>query len=91
LILLDADPEVVRIASQPFWLHWHDGRRKQCHAPEYFVRLADGRCRVVDVRAGDRIDEAAAESFAASHQDVAARLLEVFHERSAAGRGHRGG
>ncbi|WP_030061849.1 MULTISPECIES: TnsA-like heteromeric transposase endonuclease subunit [Streptomyces] len=66
LILLDADPEVVGIASQPFWLHWHDGRRKRRHAPDYFVRLADGRGRVVDVRAGDRIDEAAAESFEAT-------------------------
>jgi hypothetical protein len=72
LILLDADPEVVRIASQPFWLHWHDGRRKQRHAPDYFVRLADGRCGVVDVRAGDRIDEAAAESFAATERACAA-------------------
>lgn len=66
LILLDADPEVAGIASQPFWLHWHDETRKRRHAPDYFVRLADGRGRVVDVRAGDRIDEAAAESFAAT-------------------------
>ncbi|MFQ6852993.1 TnsA-like heteromeric transposase endonuclease subunit [Streptomyces sp. 35M1] len=63
LILLDADPSVVGMASQPFWLHWHDGTRKRRHAPDYFVRLADGRGRVVDVRAGDRIAEAAAESF----------------------------
>lgn len=66
LILLDADPEVVGIASQPFWLHWHDGRRKRRHAPDYFVRLADGCGRVVDVRAGDRVDEVAAEAFAAT-------------------------
>ncbi|MFC8075189.1 hypothetical protein ACFUN8_06585 [Streptomyces sp. NPDC057307] len=54
LILLDRDPEVVGVASQPFWLHWHDGQRPRRHAPDYFVRLADGRARVVDVRAGDR-------------------------------------
>jgi len=63
LILLDRDPEVVGIASQPFWLHWHDGKRRRRHAPDFFVRLGDGRGRVVDVRAGDRIDRAAAESF----------------------------
>jgi hypothetical protein len=68
LILLDAGPEVVGMASQAFGLHWHDGRRKQRHAPDYFARLADGRGRVVNIRAGDRIDEAAAESFAATER-----------------------
>lgn len=72
LILLDADSEVTGIASQPFWLHWHDGRRKRRHAPDYFVRLSDGRGRVVDVRAGDRIDAAAAESFEAMERACAA-------------------
>ncbi|MEU8465780.1 TnsA-like heteromeric transposase endonuclease subunit [Streptomyces sp. NPDC029003] len=33
-----------------------------------FVRLADGRARVVDVRAGDQIDEASAEAFAATER-----------------------
>lgn len=32
LPLLDFDPDVAGIASQPFWLHWHDGREKRCHA-----------------------------------------------------------
>lgn len=54
LILLYRDPQVVGIASQPFWLHWHDGGRRRQHAPDHFVRLADGRGRVVHVRAGDR-------------------------------------
>ncbi len=52
LTLLDFDPDVVGIASQPFWLHWHDGKEKPRHAPDYFVRLADGRARVVDVPSG---------------------------------------
>ncbi|MFF7191390.1 TnsA-like heteromeric transposase endonuclease subunit [Streptomyces sp. NPDC008222] len=65
LILMDRDPQVVGIASQPFWLHWHDGTRRRRHAPDYFVRLADGRGRVVDVRAADRVDDGAAESFEA--------------------------
>nr|WP_246083201.1 TnsA-like heteromeric transposase endonuclease subunit [Nonomuraea diastatica] len=46
LILLDFDPQVVGIASQPFWLHWRDGDARR-HAPDYFVRLADGRARVI--------------------------------------------
>nr|WP_246095047.1 TnsA-like heteromeric transposase endonuclease subunit [Streptomyces roseicoloratus] len=68
LILLDRDPDVVGVASQPFWLHWHDGERPRRHAPDYFVRLVDGRARVVDVRAGDQIDEASAEAFAATER-----------------------
>ena len=65
MILLDRDPQVVGIASQPFWLHWQDGTRRRRHAPDYFVRLADGRGRVVDVRADDQVDDGAAESFEA--------------------------
>ncbi|MFJ1827995.1 TnsA-like heteromeric transposase endonuclease subunit, partial [Streptomyces sp. NPDC088178] len=57
LILLDFAPDVVGIASQPFRLHWREGEEKRRHAPDYFVRLADGRARVVDVRAEDDVDE----------------------------------
>ncbi len=66
LILLDRDPQVAAISSQPFWLHWHDGVRARRHAPDYFVRLADGRARVVDVRAEDDMDEETREHFAAT-------------------------
>ncbi|ESQ02687.1 hypothetical protein B590_27084 [Streptomyces sp. PVA_94-07] len=66
LILLDRDPQVVAIASQPFLLHWHDGTRKRRHAPDYFVRLSDGRARVVDVRAADEMDGATREAFKAT-------------------------
>ncbi|MDJ0347550.1 TnsA-like heteromeric transposase endonuclease subunit [Streptomyces sp. H10-C2] len=68
LVLLDRDPQVTAIASQPFWLHWHDGVRKRRHAPDYFVRLADGRARVVDVRAQDDMDEDTRESFTATER-----------------------
>ena len=68
LLLMDRDRQVVGIASQPFWLHWHDGRRTRRHAPDYFVRLADGRARVVDVRAEDDMDDAAEEAFAATER-----------------------
>jgi hypothetical protein len=68
LILLDRDPRVVAVASQPFWLHWHDGVRKRRHAPDYFVRLSDGRARIVDVRAEDDMDEATREAFVATRR-----------------------
>ncbi|MCY0924357.1 TnsA-like heteromeric transposase endonuclease subunit [Streptomyces sp. H27-G5] len=68
LVLLDRDPQVTAIASQPFWLNWHDGVRKRRHAPDYFVRLADGRARVIDVRAEDDMDEETRESFAAAER-----------------------
>ncbi|MFB6718319.1 MULTISPECIES: TnsA-like heteromeric transposase endonuclease subunit [unclassified Streptomyces] len=51
LLLLDFDPDVAGIASQPFWLHWCGGDAKRRHMPDYFVRLADGRARPVDIRA----------------------------------------
>ncbi|MFI8520045.1 TnsA-like heteromeric transposase endonuclease subunit [Streptomyces sp. NPDC085481] len=51
------------IASQPFWLHWHDGERERRHAPDYFVRRADGSAGVVDVRADERIEPRDAEVF----------------------------
>jgi hypothetical protein len=59
-MLLDFDPAV---ASQPFWLHWRDGRRRRRHAPDFFARLADGTGVVVDVRAEDRIEPKDAEAF----------------------------
>jgi hypothetical protein len=63
LLLMDFDPEVVGIASQPFWLHWHDGERERRHAPDYFVRHTDGSALVVDVRADGRIEPKDAEAF----------------------------
>ncbi|MFF2897360.1 TnsA-like heteromeric transposase endonuclease subunit [Streptomyces sp. NPDC057966] len=63
LVLMDADPGVVGIASQPFWLYWHDGIRERRHAPDYFVRRADGSAAVVDVRADERIEPKDAEAF----------------------------
>lgn len=66
LILLDHDPQVVAVASQPFWLHWHDGTRKRRHAPDHFARLSDGGARIVDARAADEMDEATREAFDAT-------------------------
>jgi hypothetical protein len=71
LMLLDFDPAVTAVASQPFWLHWHDGRRSRRHAPDFFARLAGGTGVVVDVRADDRIGPRDAEAF-----EVTARACE---------------
>jgi hypothetical protein len=39
--MLDFDPEVVGIASEPFRLSWWEGRHRS-HVPDFFARLADG-------------------------------------------------
>jgi hypothetical protein len=44
LMLLDHDPAVVAVASQPFWLFWLVGEGKvRSHVPDYFARLATDR------------------------------------------------
>ena len=55
LMLLDFDPAVTAIASQPFWLSWTaaDGKARR-HAPDYFARRADGTAIVIDCRPEDR-------------------------------------
>ena len=68
LMLLDFDPAVSAVASQHFWLHWHDGRRSRRHAPDFFARLADGTGLVIDVRADDRIEPRDAEAFEVTAQ-----------------------
>jgi hypothetical protein len=65
VMMLDFDPQVVGIVSQPFWLYWHDGRRRRRHCPDYFVRRSDDSAMVVDVRAEDCIEPRDAEAFAA--------------------------
>jgi hypothetical protein len=54
---------VTAVSSQPFWLHWYDGRRARRHAPDFFARLADGTGVVIDVRPDDRIGPRDAEAF----------------------------
>jgi hypothetical protein len=55
LMLLDFDPAVVGIASQPFWLFWttEEGKARS-HAPDYFARRRDGSGVVVDCRPLER-------------------------------------
>jgi hypothetical protein len=66
MMLLDFSPRVRAFSAQPFWLLWSSGGRVRRHAPDIFVRLADGRGAVVDVRADDRIEPEDAEAFEAT-------------------------
>ena len=62
-MLLDFDPAVTAVSSQPFWLYWEGSRGSRRHAPDFFARLAGGTGVVVDVRADDRIEPEDAEAF----------------------------
>lgn len=67
LMLLDFDPTVVGVASQPFWLFWTTELGKtRSHAPDYFARLVDGEALVVDCRPVERIKPKDAATFAAT-------------------------
>jgi hypothetical protein len=77
LMLLDFDPAVVGVASQPFWLSWtapageaESGTPAKAsafaHAPDFFARRADGSAVVVDCRPADRIGPRDAAKFAAT-------------------------
>jgi hypothetical protein len=55
VMLLDFDPAVVGIASQPFWLSWTDEDGVvRSHAPDYFARRIVGSAVVVDCRPIER-------------------------------------
>lgn len=66
LMLLDFDPTVAAIASQPFQLHYDDGIRARRHVPDFFARLTDGTGVVIDVRPATRVKPADAAAFAAT-------------------------
>lgn len=55
LMALDFQPDVVGIASQPFWLHWVDEMAERVsHAPDFFARRTDGSAVVIDCRPVER-------------------------------------
>jgi hypothetical protein len=65
LMLMDFDPDVVAVSSQPFWLRWTDGKgRARRHAPDFFARRGDGTAVVTDVRPDARVPAKDAEVFA---------------------------
>jgi len=66
LMFLDADPDVVAVVSQPFWLSWSIERRRVRHAPDFFARLTDGSGVVIDVREDGRVEPDDAAKFEAT-------------------------
>lgn len=68
LMMLDREPSVTRISSQPMWIFWPDGSTPRSHAPDYFLRHSNGDGEIIDVRPNARIDETAARSFEATQQ-----------------------
>lgn len=72
VMLLDFDPDVVAVSSQPFWLTWTGQPRGRRHVPDFFARLADGSAVVIDVRPDDLIGASDAEVFAATRRACAA-------------------
>ncbi|MFJ8401602.1 TnsA-like heteromeric transposase endonuclease subunit [Streptomyces microflavus] len=67
-MLMDFDPQVTGLVSQPFRLFWPTHRGRRGHVPDFFFRLADGTGTVVDVRPDDRIELDDAEAFAATER-----------------------
>jgi hypothetical protein len=68
LLAADAAVDVVAVAAQPLallWPHCTGGQRN--HVPDFFVRLASGDGRLVDVRAPNRVAKSAAQ-FAMTRQ-----------------------
>lgn len=63
LMVLDMSPRVRAFSAQPVWLVWSSGGKVRRHAPDFFVRMADGNGVVVDVRADDRVAPEDAEAF----------------------------
>ncbi|WP_411153182.1 TnsA-like heteromeric transposase endonuclease subunit [Streptomyces sp. A30] len=65
LMLLDFDPLVTGMSSQPFRLSWAGpGGKRVRHTPDFFVRRSDGTVLVVDVRPDERIEPGDAVKFA---------------------------
>jgi hypothetical protein len=77
-MLLDFDPSVTGIASQPFWLRWHDqdGTRVS-HAPDFFARRVDGSAVVLDCRPVDRRKPADVAKFDVAGQPLGSALVSL--------------
>ena len=72
VMLLDFDPDVVAVSSQPFWLVWAGLPGPRRHVPDFFARLADGSAVVIDVRPDELVGVDDAEVFAATQRACAA-------------------
>jgi len=72
VMLLDFDPDVVAVSSQPFRLTWAGRPGTRWHVPDFFARLADGSAVVIDVRPDELVGADDAEVFAATRRACAA-------------------
>ena len=72
VMLLDFDPDVVAVSSQPFCLTWAGQPGARRHVPDFFARLADGSAVVIDVRPDELVGADDAEVFAATRRVCAA-------------------
>ena len=73
VMLLDFDPDVVAVSSQPFCLRWEaGGSAARRHVPDFFARLADGSAVVIDVRPDELVGADDAVVFAATQRACAA-------------------
>jgi len=64
LLSADSETDIVAIAAQPLALLWPRGTKgHRDHVADFFVRLASGDGRVVDVRSPERVEKNA-EQFA---------------------------
>ncbi|WP_460771525.1 TnsA-like heteromeric transposase endonuclease subunit [Mariniluteicoccus flavus] len=68
VMVLDRSPDVVAVRSQPFGLAVTLAASPKWHVPDYFVRLSDGGCRVVDVRPKSLITSEDQRTFDATGQ-----------------------
>jgi hypothetical protein len=72
VMLLDFDPDVIAVSSQPFCLTWAGRLRARRHVPDFFARQADGSAVVIDVRPDELVGADDAEVFAATQRACAA-------------------
>jgi hypothetical protein len=72
LLLLDFDTDVKAVSAQPFRLHFLQAAPKRSHVPDFFVQLANGRERVIDVKPARRLfDPMTRTAFAATQEACA--------------------
>lgn len=68
VMLLDFDPDVVAVSSQPFRLTWTGRAGARGHVPDFFARLADGSAVVIDVRPDELVGADDAQVFEATRR-----------------------
>ena len=68
LMMLDREPSVVAIFSQPMWIFWPGRPSPRSHAPDFFIRHSNGDGEIVDMGPHDRIDDVTIQGFEATRR-----------------------